>query len=254
MKKEKISVCDCEKRCALRWVMLGAGSLFGLFSFVYFAKNGGFTDILLSAVTVIFILSPFIIEKFFVCRLNTAFCIFAFFYSLFPILGYSYKFYYLVPGWDKLMHFSGGVVFAVVGAYIPLLLKKEYTRDILMRALFAIMFSISISALWEFYEFTADRVFGTDMQNDTIVYSINSYMLGSGTGVVGSIDKIESVIVNGEALPGYLDIGLIDTMFDMIFETAGALIYTIIFAADRDRHPVFRKIKKASYDALSASD
>lgn len=244
MKNTKLQLDGSDKRCALRWVMLLLGCSFGLFSLVYFTINGGLTDILLSAVTIFFVFSPFLIEKLFRCRLNTAFCVFAFFYSLFPILGYSYKFYYLVPGWDKLMHFSGGVVFAVVGAYIPLLLKKEYSRDILMRALFALMFSISISALWEFYEFTADRLFGTDMQNDTIVYSINSYMLGSGTGVVGSIDKIESVTVNGDALPGYLDIGLIDTMLDMIFETAGAVIYTIIFAADRDRHPVFRRTQK----------
>lgn len=47
---------------------------------------------------------------------------------------------------------------------------------------------------------------------------INSYLLGSEKGVAGSISDIQSVIVNGEELSinGYLDIGLIDTMHDML--------------------------------------
>ena len=49
------------------------------------------------------------------------------------------------------------------------------------------------------------------MQRDTLVTAIRSYDLGDAVGVIGSIDQIDSVIVNGVALEGYIDIGLIDS-------------------------------------------
>ena len=80
-----------------------------------------------------------------------------------------------------------------------------------------------------------DRWFGLDMQRDTLVSAIHSYDLGSATGVIGSIDSIESVVVNGVPLEGYIDIGLIDTMGDMMIETFGAVVYAVVFALDKGR-------------------
>ena len=80
------------------------------------------------------------------------------------------------------------------------------------------------------------------MQRDTIVYAIHSYDLGEATGVIGSIDRIESVIVNGLPLEGYIDIGLIDTMGDMMIETLGAAVYAAVFALDKERHPAFTRV------------
>ena len=57
---------------------------------------------------------------------------------------------------------------------------------------------------------------------------------------------IESVIVNGEdwteKLGGYLDIGLIDTMGDMMIETFGAVVYAVVFALVKGRHPAFTRV------------
>ena len=84
-----------------------------------------------------------------------------------------------------------------------------------------------------------DRLFGMDMQRDTIVTSLHSYDLGGAAGVIGSIESINSVTVNGQALEGYLDIGLIDTMGDMMIETVGAVAYAVAYALDKGRHPAF---------------
>lgn len=148
--------------------------------------------------------------------------------------------------WDKLLHLCGGVVFALLGSYLPVVINRKYENDRLLRVLFALMFSISVSALWEFYEFGMDRWFGMDMQRDTIIHAIHSYDLGEATGVIGSIDQIDSVIVNGEPLEGYIDIGLIDTMGDMMIETAGAAAYAVVFALDKGRHPAFIHAAMAS--------
>ena len=42
-------------------------------------------------------------------------------------------------------------------------------------------------------------------------------------GEMGSIEPITEVIVNGQKLDGYLDIGLIDTMLDMMICFIGSL-------------------------------
>lgn len=95
----------------------------------------------------------------------------------------------------------------------------------------ALSFTLAIAAVWEFYEYAMDTFFGMDMQQDTIVSGINSYLLGSEKGVAGSISDIQSVIVNGEELSinGYLDIGLIDTMQDMLVCTLGGICYCVCF-------------------------
>lgn len=92
--------------------------------------------------------------------------------------------------------------------------------------------SMSISSLWEITEFTIDRIFSTDMQKDTIITTINSSII--------SIDKstpqkkeITSLYVNNidyiETYGGYIDIGLYDTMEDMICALLGVLIFIIIY-------------------------
>ena len=100
-----------------------------------------------------------------------------------------------------------------------------------MTALFALCFSIAVSAVWEFFEYGMDFFFAMDMQNDTVVHSIHSYMLGDSLGVLGSMEQIQEVSINWQSLGvgGYLDIGLIDTMNDMMLESLGALVYVLIY-------------------------
>ena len=58
--------------------------------------------------------------------------------------------------WDKLLHISGGVMFAILGAYFFDLLVKERVHSA-ARAIFALCFSMTIAILWEFCKFGADR-------------------------------------------------------------------------------------------------
>ena len=72
---------------------------------------------------------------------------------------------------------------------------------------------------------------------------MDSYLLGGKTGEVGRIEGIKDVIVNGESLGmgGYIDIGLMDTMTDLLVGTAGATVFVIGYAIDRERHPLIFK-------------
>ena len=189
------------------------------------------------------VLLPWAVERVFRCRLCLPVYLFALVYALGPMLGQCWKFYYTIAWWDKLLHLCGGVMFAIVGAYFFRRLTGQ--RDnFLACALFALCFSMAIAAAWEFVEFAADRFLGMDMQDDMLITSIHSYLLGDGVGVAGSIETIHTVTVNGTPLAGYIDIGLTDTMLDMLLESLGALVTGILLFADRGRHPLVEEKKE----------
>jgi uncharacterized membrane protein YjdF len=183
--------------------------------------------LLLAFATLLLAAMPMLLEKLLHCRISLPVYIFALAYAVGPMLGHCWKLYYTVPVWDKLLHISGGVMFAILGAYVFDLLAKNKELPV-ARTIFALCFSMAIAVLWEFCEFGADTFLGMDMQDDTVIHSLTSYLLGESLGVTGSIENIESVVVNGVALPGYIDIGLIDSMLDMLLETLGAAVICML--------------------------
>lgn len=93
--------------------------------------------------------------------------------------------------------------------------------------------SVVMSLLWEFFEFEVDCTLHKDMQKDTWISEIATVPLETNTvGEITIISPIEKVTVNdGEiVLPGYLDIGLYDTMEDLIVTFIGAVAFNL-FAA-----------------------
>ena len=222
-----------------------AGELFAIYSVIRFGAAREWERALLAAVTLLLLCAPFILEKLAHGRLSLPFFLFGLFYAIGSMLGHSYKLYYLLPGWDKMLHICGGVAFAAVGYYLPQWAGVHGKNNRLVSVVFAVCFSMAVAMLWEFVEYGADRLFDMDMQNDTVVYSITSYKLGNELGVLGRIPSIESVVINGSQLPlnGYLDIGLIDTMTDRLLETLGTVITVVILGIDNGRHPLISRAK-----------
>jgi hypothetical protein len=89
-----------------------------------------------------------------------------------------------------------------------------------------------------------------DMQQDTVISGFNSYVLGSlDERIVGQSGTITETIIHGSngtfVVQGYIDTGILDTMEDMIFETLGAVVYTVVFLLDRGKHVGLAMPKKA---------
>ena len=152
------------------------------------------------------------------------------------ILGEINSFYTIIPGWDTMLHTINGFLVAAVGfSLVDLFNRSErfsFKLSPLFLAIVAFCFSMTVGVLWEFFEFGADQVMGTDMQKDFIVQNINSVSLNlDGLNNVEHV-KVESLLVNGEdwmEFPGgYLDIGLIDTMKDLQVNFLGAVAFSII--------------------------
>ena len=226
-----------------KWIKLAGTVLCEIFTVctIIMLLAGSEPDrLLLAFATLLLAALPMLLEKLLHCRISLPVYIFALAYAIGPMLGHCWKLYYTVPVWDKLLHISGGVMFAILGVYFFDLLAKNKELPV-VRTVFALCFSMAIAVLWEFCEFGADTFLGMDMQDDTVIHSLTSYLLGESLGVTGSIENIQSVTVDGIVLPGYIDIGLVDSMLDMLLETLGAIVTCLIIWSDKGRHPLIYK-------------
>ena len=109
--------------------------------------------------------------------------------------------------------------------------RTVFNLSPLFTAIVAFCFSMTIGVVWEFFEFGMDTLIGYDMQKDTVIHTIRSVTLDpAGHNVPYVISGISETAVNGQELGigGYLDIGLIDTMQDLIVNFIGAAIFSVI--------------------------
>lgn len=152
------------------------------------------------------------------------------------ILGEVNSFYTRIPYWDTMLHTINGFLMAAIGFALVDIFNRSERFSIKLSPLFlaivAFCFSMTVGVLWEFFEFFMDTHFAMDMQKDWVVHTVNSVMFDpDGLNRVVHV-PIESLVVNGEdwiaKYGGYIDIGLIDTMKDLIVNFIGAVIFSII--------------------------
>lgn len=136
---------------------------------------------------------PLILGRRFAVRIPPEFEVLAvvFIYaSLFlgEVRGYYVRFWW----WDAILHLGSGFLLGILGFLLVYVLNEKDDVDVHMRprfvALFAFMFAVGMGALWEIFEFGMDQLFGLNMQKS----------------------------------------GLLDTMWDLIIDTGGALIISLL--------------------------
>lgn len=153
------------------------------------------------------------------------------------ILGELFEFYILFPYWDTMLHTLNGFLAAAIGFSLVSLLNESdrlvFHLSPMFMAIVAFSFSMTIGVLWEMFEFAMDQWFSFDMQKDTIIQSFSTVVLDpAGGNSPYVITGIQDVAINGESLNlgGYLDIGLIDTMWDLIVNFIGAAVFSVLGA------------------------
>ena len=104
------------------------------------------------------------------------------------VRGYYVRFWW----WDLVLHTSSGFLLGILGFLLVYVLneKEEFELDLNAGfvALFAFAFAIAFGTFWEVFEFLMDSTFGTNMQKS----------------------------------------GLVDTMWDLIVNSFGALVISIL--------------------------
>jgi len=196
-------------------------------------RSRNFENLFLCILTLVLFLVPSFIEKRIHIDIPDALevIILLFIFSA-EILGEIQEYYILFPYWDTVLHTINGFLAAAIGFSLIDILNKNDKFAISLSpvfvALVAFCFSMTIGVLWEFFEFGVDHLTGYDMQKDTFVHSFTSVLLNpEGTNVPVKVN-VQSLVVNGEPWDAYIDLGLYDTMMDLIVNFIGAAVFSIV--------------------------
>lgn len=151
------------------------------------------------------------------------------------ILGEISSFYIYFPHWDTILHTLNGFLCAALGVSLVEILNKDkripFQLSPFFMAMVSFCFSMTIGVLWEFFEFGMDTLFLLDMQKDTVIGQISTtYLDPTKQNLRVLLPEITQTTVNGQIMDieGYLDIGLIDTMEDLIVNFIGAFVFAVL--------------------------
>ena len=164
--------------------------------------NRNWNDVFFCAVTLVLFLIPSFIEKRIKVNVpDTLEIIVLLFIFAAEILGEIRGYYIHVPGWDTALHTANGFLAAAIGLALIDILNRSDRFAISLSPLFVVMvsfcFSMTVGVIWEFFEYAMDMFFGMDMQKDTIIH-------------------------------GMVDIGLHDTMKDLLVNFIGAAVFSLL--------------------------
>lgn len=205
------------------------------------AVERDYESVFVCALSLFLMLLPSIIERRLWVRLSyTMEIIILVFIFAAEILGEINSFYMKVPHWDTVLHTLNGFLCAAVGFALVDLINRShrFTFELspIFLAIVAFCFSMTVGVTWEFFEYSCDRYLGQDMQKDAIVHQIHSVNLNDTPSTrVQTIKDISDVIIvhsdgtqEALGLGGYLDVGINDTMKDLLVNEVGALCFAII--------------------------
>ena len=220
-----------------------------LASSIYWCINWHFRNFFMSLGYMLFIPAILFSEYWLKIRLGNMFVASLLFIAFGSILGCCFDIYTYIPFFDTALHGVSGVVFACVGFTLAekFFGKAENGKKFAGCLIFAVLFSLSIALLWEVFEYSCTVLFKSDMMEDSLVDSINSYFLAGNHYEMVELDGIVKTLIyleNGQVytINGYLDLGLIDTMVDMIICTIGAGVFGVIATFSRKKAPKINEL------------
>jgi putative membrane protein len=106
-------------------------------------------------------------------------------------LGSAHKFYERFGWWDMAIHTSAGLIFVPLGFYIVSLLNLKKiintTSSLIFEAYTAFNLSISVTCLWELFEYLSDVLFKTNLMGYDILDTMSDILLGTLGTILASI-------------------------------------------------------------------
>lgn len=212
--------------------------------------NGNYENAFLCILSLVMLLMPFFLEKAFKIDFPSVFeiIVFIFIFSA-QILGEINNFYGHIPFWDTMLHVVNGFLCASIGFSLIYLLNvkiKSFHLSPIFVALVSFCFSTTVGVFWEVFEYGMDNVFKLDMQKDEYVDSVRTVTLDPDvSNKVITVNNIDYTVLYDESgnelvfLDGYLDIGLNDTMKDLIVNFIGAFVFSVfgyLYIVNKDKY------------------
>jgi len=155
--------------------------------------NGDWSNFALCVLTLLVLFLPTIIERRLSIDFPNEFEIITVIFIFSAIyLGEVHAFYVKIWWWDIFLHTLSGLIVGAIGFSLVYILNRHSSVAINLSpvfvSIFSFCFALAIGALWEIYEFAMDSLFGMNMQKS----------------------------------------GLVDTMWDLIFDALGALVFSVL--------------------------
>ena len=215
--------------------------IFALYSGIQFPLLGQIRNMVLGfLLLVIYLPVLYLIERFMRIRLP-----FFFVWMLLmllaggALLGPCFDYYFRFPHWDDWLHTLSGFLFSCLGCGVMCaVVRPKNARRFAFCVVVGIMICLALLMLWEMIEYAGTTFFGLDMQEDCLIYDFHSFYLAGTHNYVKQINDITETVIyygNGEELhrPGYLDIGLYDTLNDLLVGLIGAVVFGLVMLFNR---------------------
>ena len=217
---------------------------------IYSAVELGARDALLAVVYMIFIPAVFVFEYLIGFRVGYILTVLIIFSACGGLLGSSYNVYMILPWFDSLLHAVSGILFFAAGFMLGEVFfgKDNVNKHFFGKLAFAIFFSTTVGVAWEFFEYLISETMGFDMLEDAIVTDIQSYLLSQSHNVAIELNDITQTVITYDGGKewvingGYMDLGLYDTLNDLLIAAAGTVSIAIVSIISFYKFPKFNKM------------
>ena len=217
---------------------------------IYSAVELGARDALLAVVYMIFIPAVFVFEYLIGFRVGYILTVLIIFSACGGLLGSSYNVYMILPWFDSLLHAVSGILFFAAGFMLGEVFfgKDNVNKHFFGKLAFAIFFSTTVGVAWEFFEYLVSETMGFDMLEDAMVTDIQSYLLSQSHNVAVELNDITQTVITYDGGKewvingGYMDLGLYDTLNDLLIAAAGTVSIAIVSIISFYKFPKFNKM------------
>lgn len=165
------------------WAILGAATVFALFT-------GHWSNVFVTVTALFLTVLPSVFSARFEIRLPLGFlAAISLFVFATLFLGEVFDFYERVWWWDLLLHGSSAVGFGIIGfLFVFYLFQGDlYAAPPWALSLFAFSFAVAMGAIWEIFEFSADQIFGLDMQKSGLVDTMSDLIVNAAGALAGAL-------------------------------------------------------------------
>ncbi|WP_270215178.1 hypothetical protein [Clostridium butyricum] len=161
-------------------VLLGITLAFNIF----FQDGNKLFRIILTAVAVIIMKVVFTISFLKKSKASYTATLTFIFFAMY--LGNVCNFYTLINHYDKILHLLSGIIIGIIGLIIYTHFTKEYMKKLNPKfmIIFVFIFSVALAGCWEIWEFTGDRLWGFQSQNNSLVDTMTDIICGTVGGII----------------------------------------------------------------------
>jgi hypothetical protein len=190
----------------------------------------------------LFVLAPHFLKRWLDLQLSAVLEIFMMVFTVLAIVVGTVLDMYYITGWlDIVIHAASGFLVAAIGFRLYDIMNRHslQTPSTAYRCVVAFSTSLAVAALWEFWEFFVFSLFDMDMQHDTVLHKLCTSYFTNKDGVSDVFQNVTSMslVADGKTyqIDGYLDMGFIDTITDMLACLGGTIVFLIGVFVDKER-------------------